>query len=134
MNHHIFAAIIFAFLSLFIKAVLSFQYTIWHLKMMINDFVFSYPIQCRHGSFSFIDDFFPFIIPYENSKSNVFLVRISPHTPQTHYRSIDLPIHTDIFSSHDIPAYTENTDPALPDADCSLPLELQKSTHGNCGH
>ena len=71
-------------------------------------------------------------ISISNQKSNIFLARISPHTPQMHYRSIDLPIHTDIFSSHDIPAYTGNTDPASPDAGHSLPLEFQKSTHGNC--
>ena len=48
-DDHIFAAVIFVVLSIFIKAILALQHPKRYFLMVIDDLVFSNPFKCWHG-------------------------------------------------------------------------------------
>ena len=48
-DDHVFAAVIFAVLSVFIKAVLALQHPKRHVLMVIDHLAFSNPFKCWHG-------------------------------------------------------------------------------------
>ena len=47
-DNHVLAAVVFGMLPGFIVAVFTIQHPERHFQMMIDDFVFSNPFQCRH--------------------------------------------------------------------------------------
>lgn len=48
-NDHVFAAVVFVVLSVFIKAVLALQHPKRHVLMVIDHLAFSNPFKCWHG-------------------------------------------------------------------------------------
>ena len=56
-DNHIFAAVVLAVLTVFVKTVLTLQHPVWHIQMMVHNFIFSDPFKCWHNELLSINSF-----------------------------------------------------------------------------